>query len=281
MTKATLSSSRRSFNPDGSTPEAAWLTPLLDAADTGGSVFLLTPTLPLPRRGLRLRRASGSERGGKCFRGLNCSPSPARGRGEGEGVCSCSLVETITAFTSGRDITSRLLSETTWAFTFSPSARARAMSRSETARKRTAGWTAARLARRVPIRPDPTTATPRSFRSFNCFSPVPSTFRPSSFFAFQSYWDRSDTLYPIYPSPPSDGPNKIFWSAPAQWRFFKACGLVRNRGGARCHVYGKRRRVAALQSIYFVFIPHSEIRPALRRVQGSPEPIVVQGAFRP
>ena len=28
------------------------------------------------------------------------------------------------------------------------------------------------------------------------------------------------------------------------------------------------------------FIPHSESRPALRRVQGSPEPFVVQGAFR-
>ena len=68
----------------------------------------------------------------------------------------------MTAFTSGREITSRLSPEEKSAFTFSPTVRAREGSISEIARNRTAGWVEAMLARCDPMRPAPTTAMPSS-----------------------------------------------------------------------------------------------------------------------
>src|SRR5262249_59560299 len=75
-------------------------------------------------------------------------------------VCCCSGVETITAVTCGWLITSSLLPLWTSAPASAASARARAGSRSEIARNRTAGCLAARRARNVPMRPAPTTAMP-------------------------------------------------------------------------------------------------------------------------
>jgi hypothetical protein len=70
----------------------------------------------------------------------------------------------MTAFTSGREIISRLFVECASALVRSASARAASLSMSDTARKCTAGCFAARRALRLPIRPDPITATPSSLR---------------------------------------------------------------------------------------------------------------------
>src|SRR5688572_21056199 len=70
----------------------------------------------------------------------------------------------MTAFTSGREIISRLLVEYTSAWVRSASARAASLLMSDTARKCTAGCFAARRALRLPIRPEPMTATPSSLR---------------------------------------------------------------------------------------------------------------------
>src|SRR5262249_336975 len=82
-------------------------------------------------------------------------------------VCCCSGGETITAVTSGCEMTSSLLPDAKSAPACSASARARVGSRSEIARKRTDGCLAASRARRVPMRPAPTTAMPR----LDCFMP--------------------------------------------------------------------------------------------------------------
>src|SRR5258707_3891514 len=79
--------------------------------------------------------------------------------------CSPSLVATTTALTSGREITARLSPEWNWAPVFRASSWARAGSASETAMKLTAGCPAASCARRLPMRPAPTTAIPSCLRS--------------------------------------------------------------------------------------------------------------------
>src|SRR5262249_3119100 len=55
---------------------------------------------------------------------------------------------------------SRFLPDESWAPTVFASVLARSGSLSETARKRSDGWRPAMWARSVPIRPEPTTATP-------------------------------------------------------------------------------------------------------------------------
>src|SRR5688572_31966329 len=80
----------------------------------------------------------------------------------------------MTAFTSGREIISRLLVEYASAWVRSASARAASLSMSDTARKCTAGCFAARRALRLPMRPEPMTATPSSLR----FIPAPSKEKP-------------------------------------------------------------------------------------------------------
>src|SRR5882672_3477698 len=80
-------------------------------------------------------------------------------------TCSPSLVATITAFTSGREIAARLSPEWNCAPTFCARSRARAGSASETAMKLTAGYSEARRARKAPMRPAPTTAIPSDLRS--------------------------------------------------------------------------------------------------------------------
>src|SRR3989338_3540837 len=79
----------------------------------------------------------------------------------------------MTAFTSGREMTSRLSPELKFAATLSARTEARTGSLSETARKSTEGWEAAIPARRVPIRPDPTTAIPNRFPPIQPPWPVP------------------------------------------------------------------------------------------------------------
>src|SRR6266850_366966 len=79
--------------------------------------------------------------------------------------CSPSLVATTTALTSGREIAARLSPEWNCAPVFFASACARAGSASETAMKLTAGCPAASCARRLPMRPAPTTAIPSCLRS--------------------------------------------------------------------------------------------------------------------
>src|SRR5260221_11127942 len=79
--------------------------------------------------------------------------------------CSPSLVATTTALTSGREIAARLSPEWNWAPVFRASSCARAGSASETAMKLTAGCPAASCARRLPMRPEPTTAIPSCVRS--------------------------------------------------------------------------------------------------------------------
>src|SRR5712664_3170281 len=78
--------------------------------------------------------------------------------------CSPSLVATITALTSGREIAARLSPEWNCAPVFRASSCARAGSASETAMKLTAGCPAASCARRLPMRPAPTTAIPSCLR---------------------------------------------------------------------------------------------------------------------
>src|SRR5262249_54372501 len=81
--------------------------------------------------------------------------------------------ETITAVTCGWLITSSLLPLWTSAPASAASARARAGSRSEIARNRTAGCLAASRARNVPMRPAPITAMP----ILSCFIRTPQTLR--------------------------------------------------------------------------------------------------------
>src|SRR6266851_2877403 len=85
-----------------------------------------------------------------CMTGLTCSPS---------------LVATITAFTSGREIAARLSPELNCAPILCARSRARAGSASEIAMKLTAGCPAASRARKLPMRPAPTTAIPSCLRS--------------------------------------------------------------------------------------------------------------------
>src|SRR2546428_182101 len=85
-----------------------------------------------------------------CMTGLTCSPS---------------LVATITAFTSGREMAARLSPELNCAPILCARSRARAGSASEIAMKLTPGCPAASPARRLPMRPAPTTAIPSCLRS--------------------------------------------------------------------------------------------------------------------
>src|SRR5712671_6197973 len=78
--------------------------------------------------------------------------------------CSPSLVATITALTSGREIAARLSPEWNCAPVLCASSCARAESASETAMKLTAECPAASCARRLPMRPAPTTAIPSCLR---------------------------------------------------------------------------------------------------------------------
>src|SRR5688572_14627833 len=80
----------------------------------------------------------------------------------------------MTAFTSGREIISRLSVEYASALVRSASARAASLLMSDTARKCTAGCFAARRALRLPMRPEPITATPSSLR----FIPAPLKEKP-------------------------------------------------------------------------------------------------------
>src|SRR5688572_19053370 len=79
-------------------------------------------------------------------------------------TCAPSLVETITVLTSGRAMTTALSPEWNCAPAFFASSRAFPGSESETARNPTAGCSAARRARKPPMRPEPMTATPSSLR---------------------------------------------------------------------------------------------------------------------
>ena len=76
--------------------------------------------------------------------------------------CSPSAVETITAVTSGWEITASLSAEWNCAPTVLASFSAFAGSMSATAMARTAGWPLASRARNVPMRPQPMTPSPIS-----------------------------------------------------------------------------------------------------------------------
>src|SRR6266705_1123066 len=80
-------------------------------------------------------------------------------------TCSPSLVATITALTSGRETAARLSPEWNCAPILCARSRARAGSASEIAMKLTAGCPAASPARKLPMRPAPTTAIPSCLRS--------------------------------------------------------------------------------------------------------------------
>src|SRR5882762_9166124 len=80
-------------------------------------------------------------------------------------TCSPSLVATITALTSGREMAARLSPESNCAPILCARSRARSGSASEIAMKSTAGCPAASRARRLPMRPAPTTAIPSCLRS--------------------------------------------------------------------------------------------------------------------
>jgi hypothetical protein len=75
-----------------------------------------------------------------------------------------SLVEMMTVLTSGRAMTVALSPEWNCAPAFFARSRALSGSESETARNWTAGCSAARRARSVPMRPAPMTATPSCLR---------------------------------------------------------------------------------------------------------------------
>lgn len=97
--------------------------------------------------------------------------------------------------------------------------RARERSISETARKRTAGCVAAMLARRVPIRPEPMMAIPRSFRlipfSPCCANIVPPPFHLSR--ALQNY-EIQKLICPLptpFPTRPSSASSPCTHSTPA------------------------------------------------------------------
>src|SRR5688572_16542402 len=79
-------------------------------------------------------------------------------------TCAPSLVETMTVLTSGRQMTAALSPEWNCAPDFFASSLAFPGSESETARNPTPGCSAARRARKPPMRPEPITATPSSLR---------------------------------------------------------------------------------------------------------------------
>src|SRR6185369_6307726 len=79
--------------------------------------------------------------------------------------CSPSLVDTMTAVTSGRAMISSLFAEANRAPTSCASFCAAPRFVSDTAMKLTAGWDEASFARSVPMRPEPTTASPICLRS--------------------------------------------------------------------------------------------------------------------
>src|SRR6266581_4175661 len=89
-------------------------------------------------------------RSSACMTGLTCSPS---------------LVATITAFTSGREMAASLSPELNCAPIRCARSRARGGSASEIAMKLTSGCPTASPARRRPMRPAPTTAIPSCLRS--------------------------------------------------------------------------------------------------------------------